>query len=87
MYIVIHLPYSNQAMNNKFIMENNPKKEGFKITNWNESSKKLKEQFSQLTDADLKFEPGKEDELLNRIEKRINKRRSEVIDMINKHQK
>ncbi|MDO5637066.1 MAG: hypothetical protein Q4G18_07425 [Myroides sp.] len=67
-------------------MENTPK-QGFKITNWDESSKKLKEQFSQLTDADLKFEPGKEDELLNRIEKRINKRRSEVIDMINKHQK
>lgn len=68
-------------------MENNPKQEGFKITNWDESSKKLKEQFSQLTDADLKFEPGKENDLLNRIETRINKKRSEVIDMINKHEK
>lgn len=68
-------------------MENTPKQDGFKITNWDESSKKLKEQFSQLTDADLKFETGKENELLNRIETRINKKRSEVIDMINKHQK
>jgi len=68
-------------------MENKPKQEGFKITNWDASSKKLKEQFSQLTDADLKFEAGKENELLNRIETRINKKRSEVIDMINKHQK
>lgn len=68
-------------------MDNTPKQEGFKITNWDESSKKLKEQFSQLTDADLKFETGKENDLLNRIENRINKRRSEVIDIINKTQK
>lgn len=60
---------------------------GFKITNWDESSKKLKEQFSQLTDADLKFENGKENDLIHRIENRLNKKRSEVIDLINKHQK
>lgn len=67
-------------------MENNPKQESFQIKNWDESSKKLKAQFSQLTDADLKLETGKEDDLLNRIENRINKKRSEVIDLINKHQ-
>lgn len=67
-------------------MENTPNKEKFQIKNWDESSKKLQTQFTQLTDADLKFEPGKEDELLNRIENRINKKRSEVIDLINKHQ-
>lgn len=68
-------------------MNKDQKSEGFKITNWNESSKKLKEQFSQLTEDDLKFEPGKENDLLNRIENRINKRRPEIIDMINKTQK
>ncbi|WLD24719.1 hypothetical protein NU10_04860 [Flavobacterium dauae] len=67
-------------------MDNNPKKESFQIKNWDESSKKLKEQFPQLTDADLKFELGKENDLLNRIETRINKRRAEVIDIINKYQ-
>ncbi len=65
-------------------MNNDQKGTGFKITNWDESSKKLKEQFTQLTDADLKFETGKEHDLLNRIENRINKKRSEVIDIINK---
>jgi len=65
-------------------MNNDQKGAGFKITNWDESSKKLKEQFTQLTDADLKFETGKEHDLLNRIENRINKKRSEVIDIINK---
>jgi len=68
-------------------MDNNAKKEDFKIKNWDESSKKLKEQFSQLTDADLKFENGKEDELLGRIENKLNKKRPEVIDLIKKHQK
>jgi len=67
-------------------MDNNAKNEDFKIKNWDESSKKLKEQFSQLTDADLKFETGKEDDLLNRIENRLNKKRPEVINLINKHQ-
>lgn len=68
-------------------MDNNQKNDGFKITNWDKSSKKLKEQFSQLTDADLKFEPGKEDDLLNRIEKRINKKQPEIINIINSYQR
>jgi len=68
---------------------NKPKEHqpAFKITNWNDSSKKLKEQFSQLTETDLKFETGKEEDLLKRIENRLSKKRSEVIDLINKHQK
>ncbi len=67
---------------------NNPQdqKPAFKITNWNDSSKKLKEQFSQLTESDLKFETGKEEDLLKRLENRLNKKRPEVIDLINKHQ-
>lgn len=56
----------------------------FKITgNWGRQSTQLKEQYSQLTDSDLKFEPGKENELLGRIENRLNKSRDEVIDIIN----
>lgn len=49
--------------------------------------KKLKEQFSQLTDVDLKYEVGKENDLLNRLEKKMNKKRSKVIDLINKYEK
>lgn len=59
----------------------------FKIgDNWASQSKALKGQFSQLTDADLKFEKGKENELLNRVETRLNKNREEVINIINKAQ-
>lgn len=57
----------------------------FTITgNWTDQSKTLKEKFSQLTDADLKFETGKENELLTRVETRLNKNREEVINIIKK---
>jgi len=59
--------------------------EGFKITgNWEAQSKMLKSKFLQLTDADLKFEPGKENDLLKRVETRLNKKREEVINIIKK---
>ncbi|MDA9563470.1 hypothetical protein N9R81_02205 [Flavobacteriales bacterium] len=59
----------------------------FKITgNWNEQSKLLKGKFSQLTDPDLKFEAGKEKELLEKLEIRLNKETDEVIDIIKKVQ-
>ncbi len=51
----------------------------FKITgNWADQSKQLKSKFSQLTDADLKFEAGQESELLSRVESRLCKNREEV---------
>lgn len=65
----------------------NKNSETFKITgNWDAQSKQLKEKFSQLTDADLKFETGKENELLTRVENRLNKKREEVINIIKKTQ-
>ncbi len=66
-------------------MENNNKPtETFSITgDWTPQATKLKEKFNTLTDADLKFESGKENELLNRIGNKINKKREEVIQLIN----
>ncbi len=65
-------------------MENNNKpSEAFTITgDWTPQAAKLKEKFNSLTDVDLKFEAGKENDLLNRIGNRINKKRHEVIDII-----
>ena len=66
---------------------NNKTAESFKITgNWETQSKELKSKFSQLTDADLKFEQGKENDLLKRVETRLNKKREEVINIIKKGQ-
>lgn len=59
----------------------------FKITgDWAGQSKNLKSKFSQLTDSDLKFETGKENELLKRLESRLHKNRDEVISIIKKAQ-
>lgn len=59
----------------------------FKITgDWAAQSEQLKDKFAQLTDADLKFEPGKEHELLTRVETKLNKKREEVINIIKKGQ-
>jgi hypothetical protein len=54
--------------------------------NWASQSKELQTKFTQLTDADVKFEPGKEEELLIRVENRLNKKRDEVINIIKKVQ-
>lgn len=57
----------------------------FKITgDWNAQSKVLKEKFSQLTDTDLKFETGKETELVDRVAARLNKKSDEVVNIIKK---
>jgi uncharacterized protein YjbJ (UPF0337 family) len=39
--------------------------------NWNEIKGKLKQKYGQLTDDDLTFAEGKEDELLGRLQKRL----------------
>ena len=52
---------------------------------WNEIKGKLKQKYGQLTDDDLVFADGKEDELLGRLQKRLGKTkdelRSEIEDM------
>lgn len=50
--------------------------------NWNELKGKAKQQYGQLTDDDLIYEEGKDDELVGRIQKKIGKTKDEVIDWI-----
>ena len=52
--------------------------------NWNEIKGKLKQKYGQLTDDDLTFAEGKEDELLGRVQKRLGKNKEEVREMIEK---
>lgn len=40
---------------------------------WNEAKGKLKQQYANLTDDDLKYEEGLEDELLGRLQKKTGK--------------
>jgi len=41
--------------------------------NWNEIKGKLKQKYGQLTDDDLKFAEGKDEELLGRLQQRLGK--------------
>jgi uncharacterized protein YjbJ (UPF0337 family) len=45
---------------------------------WNEVKGKLKQKYGQLTDDDLMFAEGKEDELLGRLQKRLGRTRDEL---------
>lgn len=51
--------------------------------NWNEMKGKLKQQWGNLTDDDLSFREGQEDELLGKIQKRTGRTREEIIRYIN----
>ena len=46
--------------------------------NWNEIKGKLKQKYGQLTDQDLTFAEGKEDELLGRLQKKLGKTKDEL---------
>ena len=54
--------------------------------NWNEIKGKLKEQYGDLTDDDLKYTEGQEEQLVGRIQKRLGKTRQETIHLLNTHQ-
>jgi len=55
----------------------------FKIKgDWNVLKGKLKQQFGNLTDNDLLYIKGKEEELIGRIQQRIGKTKQEIQDLI-----
>jgi uncharacterized protein YjbJ (UPF0337 family) len=45
---------------------------------WNELKGKLKQTYGNLTDDDLKYEEGKEDELLGRLQKKTGKTKDDL---------
>lgn len=50
---------------------------------WNIVKGKLKQKYAQLTDDDLRYVEGKEDELVGRIQKRTGKTKEDVEKAIN----
>ena len=50
--------------------------------NWNEIKGKLKQKYAQLTDDDLTFAEGKEEELMGRLQQRIGKKKEEIREEI-----
>lgn len=51
--------------------------------NWNEVKGKVKQEYGVLTDNDLAYEEGQEDELVGRLQEKLGKTRSDIIDWLN----
>ncbi len=49
---------------------------------WNEIKGKLKQQYASLTDDDLLFEEGKEEELYGRLQKKTGQTKEALRDLI-----
>jgi uncharacterized protein YjbJ (UPF0337 family) len=52
--------------------------------NWNEVKGKLEQKYGQLTDDDLEFAEGKDDELLGRLQQKLGKTKEELRKEIEK---
>ena len=50
--------------------------------NWNQLKGKLKQKYGQLTDDDLSFSEGKEDELFGRLQQKLGKTKEAIRDEI-----
>lgn len=51
--------------------------------NWNETKGKIKQRFADLTDDDLLYQEGQEDEMLGRLQQRLGKTREEIEAILN----
>jgi len=52
--------------------------------NWNQIKGKVKQEYGELTDDDLAYTEGKEDELIGRIQQKTGKTKEEVKNFIDK---
>lgn len=50
--------------------------------NWNQAKGMLKQRWAELTDDDLLYEEGREDELLGRIQKKTGETKEQINDFI-----
>lgn len=50
--------------------------------NWNELKGKMKQSYGDLSDDDLTYEEGKDDEFVGRLQKKLGKTKEDVIKWI-----
>ena len=50
--------------------------------NWEETKGKLKQDFALITDSDLLFKDGRQDELVGRLQAKLGKTREEVLNLL-----
>jgi uncharacterized protein YjbJ (UPF0337 family) len=71
-------PHRSDAARNRDLKRQTPMTPLTAKGNWNIIMGKLKQKFAQLTDNDLQFMEGKEEELVGRIQKRTGQARDKV---------
>ena len=49
---------------------------------WNEVKGRIKKSYASLTDDDLTYQEGKEDEMLGKVQQKLGKTRDEIVKMI-----
>jgi uncharacterized protein YjbJ (UPF0337 family) len=49
---------------------------------WNELKGKLRQKFAELTDDDVNYAEGQEDELLGHLQKKLGKTQQEISEML-----
>lgn len=79
-YTLHPTPYTYLIINNK-----HSSMESWKLNlkgNWNEVKGKIKQKYANLTDDDLLYEEGKDDELLGRIQKKVGETKEKVKEWI-----
>lgn len=52
--------------------------------NWNEIKGKLKQQYAKVTDEDLTFAEGKEEEMLGRLQQKTGRSKEELREQISR---
>jgi uncharacterized protein YjbJ (UPF0337 family) len=50
---------------------------------WHELKGKLRQKFAELTDNDLDYTEGQEEELLGHLQKKLGKNQQEITELIN----
>lgn len=48
---------------------------------WNEMKGKLKQKYAELTDDDLTYEEGKDDEMWGKIQQKLGKTKKEIMSL------
>ena len=49
---------------------------------WNQIKAKVKQEYADLTDDDLRYEEGKDDELLGRLQEKTGKAKGDLADWL-----
>lgn len=70
------------AVNTLFTHKNNNMNTTTLKGRWNELKGKLKQQYADLTDDDLMYEDGKDDELIGKLQVRLGKTKDEVTKIL-----